>query len=64
MENIDFNLIAQIAEQGWAVIAAIIGTASVVAMVWKKPENNNIFKKLHAVVNVLAANIGNAKNKE
>lgn len=44
----------------WAV--TIVGAASAAAAVLPVPKVNGVLKALHAALNVIALNIGNAKN--
>ena len=58
----DFELITPTLVQLFYVITGIISISSAIASVWKQP-SNSILAKIHATVNLIALNVGAAKNK-
>ncbi len=59
MENFIINL-----PQYIEIALAVVGAAAAIASLTPNPKDDGIIKKINSVLNIVALNVGKAKNKE
>lgn len=58
------DIIAQLIDTPWfSVLTAVVTLASAIAALTPTPREGTIFAKVYKIIDVLAINIGKAKNK-
>jgi hypothetical protein len=59
------DIIAQLIDKPWfSVITAVVTLASAIAALTPTPREGTVFAKIYKVIDILAINIGKAKNKD
>ena len=58
------NYILEHAGELFAILTSVIGTASLIAALTPTPKDDGVLKKIKSLLDILGANVFNAKNKK